>query len=1235
MTSLRLLLASALSSLSTLLAVAVQAQLIPDQTLGSETSIVTPNVEVRGKLTDLVEGGAARGPNLFHSFSDFNVLDNERVYFRNPAGIESIVNRVTGNDLSNIFGTLGVDGEADLFLINPNGIVFGADASLDIEGSLYATTAEAISLGEEIFSTFEPEQSQLLDVTPNVSFFNYITADSGNIVSRGKITSGSNVTLSANNLDLQGQLTAGEDLSILAVDTVTIRDNSETPFIAFSGDRLLVQGNQQIDIVALSHPDSGLFSEGNMVLRSRDNVSGDAHYFSGEAFSVEQLDGSEGRLLSPIVPVIRAYGDVSIGSYEGSSLHVVAGGSVEIDDIIIRFPEQGLEGDDFLRDSINLSNGIVVGIDGSAQPTVDIRAGVLPSAVEDSSLIGLSGFNPGTDFLSPGSGSTPDPSGGDITIGTIWVAAANGRVLLTNQYQPNLQLPNGTISISGDGSNPGRIDLRNFNGPSGEVFLDSRGSIDIIDSFISTTSLGRVGDVILLAGEDITLEGKGGLSSISTAITGQGSGEGGTVFLSAQGDIGIIDSFISTAEQRIGESSEVFIDARGDINIIDSSISTTSPGNVGDVVLSADKTVTLAGRDSLTSVSTNVAEQEAGEGGNIFIDAENLNVFHGTQLQSSVLGQGSGGSIVVNVRENTLFSGRSFNNETPNLNLPVARALSRIEPGGMGQGGSVFVTTKNLTVDNGAQLSASTFGIGDAGNVVLQASENLLLQGNMSAGSGNSAVLSTVERDAVGNGGDIYASARQIEVLDGAILAAITSGQGSAGNVILEIDDVAKFQGSSTAGISAAITRATSRSTRDAGAISISARQLEVLDGAQLSSSTAGIGNAGNIVLNIRETSTFDGFSSNVPVGQTVTVSSASASSLEGSSGRSGEIYIDSRDLEVTNGAQIISSVFGQGSSGRIEIDVDDTIYIGGDNPVDSSPSGIFSSVRPQGSSNGGDINISARSLILDPDGDIDARHDGVGNSGNISILVDDLIQVRDGDFRTSATFGSAGNIDISADSIVLQGDSDIKTNVDSGLDVGEGTTIFLRQGNSIRSFFYRATESDGGSININANVLVALDDSDILTFTDGGRGGAVNLGETTFLGENYTEAPPDIDPNELDENSQVDINTSGPLFSGDVFISDVSFIENSLSELSSEITNTVTLTAGSCITRTNDDTGSLIVTGNEAMPQRPEDLTVSVYPTGSIQHHPAATLTSDIQEPHRIYQLTDGRLVLSHECEN
>ena len=142
----------AITSTFALAASSVKAQLIPDRTLGTENSTITPQ-----GVRDLIEGGARRGSNLFHSFFEFNIDHQQQVYFANPAGVANILTRVTGNNASNILGTLGVEGTANLFLINPNGIIFGGNARLDISGSFVASTADGIKLGEMGMSPLHQE----------------------------------------------------------------------------------------------------------------------------------------------------------------------------------------------------------------------------------------------------------------------------------------------------------------------------------------------------------------------------------------------------------------------------------------------------------------------------------------------------------------------------------------------------------------------------------------------------------------------------------------------------------------------------------------------------------------------------------------------------------------------------------------------------------------------------------------------------------------------------------------------------------------------------------------------------------------------------------------------------------------------------------------------------------------------------------------------------------------------
>ena len=127
------------------------AQLTPDNSLGDENSTVRSGATInKDQIVDLIEGGADRQDTLFHSFEEFNVLSNQQVYFANPGGIDHIVTRVTGGNISNILGRLGVNGKADLFLLNPNGLLFGENASLDIRGSFLGTTADSFVFSDNV-----------------------------------------------------------------------------------------------------------------------------------------------------------------------------------------------------------------------------------------------------------------------------------------------------------------------------------------------------------------------------------------------------------------------------------------------------------------------------------------------------------------------------------------------------------------------------------------------------------------------------------------------------------------------------------------------------------------------------------------------------------------------------------------------------------------------------------------------------------------------------------------------------------------------------------------------------------------------------------------------------------------------------------------------------------------------------------------------------------------------------
>jgi filamentous hemagglutinin family protein len=192
--------ATTIFSLSLTILSPLRAQLIPDTTLEQESSTV--NIQ---KDLSLIEGGATRGINLFHSFAKFNVNSGENVYFTNPERIENIFTRVTGGERTEIKGVLGVLGKANLFLLNPQGISFNSGASLNLSGSFFATTANSIIFPNNYsFSTNNSTVPPLLTI--NLPIGLQLGENNRNISSNTtllQVPSEQNLTLLANNINLQ------------------------------------------------------------------------------------------------------------------------------------------------------------------------------------------------------------------------------------------------------------------------------------------------------------------------------------------------------------------------------------------------------------------------------------------------------------------------------------------------------------------------------------------------------------------------------------------------------------------------------------------------------------------------------------------------------------------------------------------------------------------------------------------------------------------------------------------------------------------------------------------------------------------------------------------------------------------------------------------------------------------------------------------------------------------------
>ncbi len=1086
------------------------AQLVPDRTLGTENSRVTSIDE----FIDRIDGGAARGVNLFHSFLEFNIGEGRGVYFSNPTGIENILTRVTGNNISNIFGKLGVLGEANLWLINPNGINFGANASLDIRGSFVATTADGIRLGENgIFSAIDPQRSNLLSVQPGVLFNHALAAHTAKITNEGNLLVEDNLTLVAGNLDLQGQLIAGQNLTFQADKTIRIRDSIASPFIAQAGNDLLVQGNQVVDIFTLNHPNSGLFSGQDMVLRSANRVLGDAHYSSGGHFRIENLDGSLGGLLSPNDPVIRASGDVFLLFYEGASLHIFAGGKVEIPEYIWI---QGSDPINGIVETVTLSDGSSILIDGTSEPTLDIRAGT-------------------TAVGSPLTEPPGTPTSADIRIGDIYFFDINGnpspgKVLLTNQYNPNLNLPGGAIQV-------GAIINYNDLGDGGDVNLIAKGQITTADINTFTNQGGNAGQINLTSidgainitagildastgffaetGGNITLKAKGDITAYKIRSDGGlFGGSGHIVITSESGIVSITDGLILNSTYGTSRGGDIKITGQSiffNNTILDAS--TFGAADAGSIILNANHTLFVDG-DSL--ISSLVRPDGVGNSGGISINAGSLFVTNLSELNSSVTldGQGRAGDVIINVRDATVFDGGFIR--------------SRLEEGGVGRGGDILINTGSLLLTgipedianaNVGQFVSAGFGEGDAGNVIINARDSVTLDGRGSdiwslLGAGND-----LDRQA----GNITINTGSFLIRNGARIVATNEsnandlGKGYAGDITINADSVLMNNGS---GINAG-----SFSPGTTGTIIINTESLSmsrsVITNRQINNAE---GQGGDIIINTGAFSASDRSEISSQI-ETVRVTNAIAgdiiiratdsvlfdnsdgltSIIETAGGKAGniEISVTNGSLSLSNNARLLSTTAGQGTAGNIFVQQAESVTV--DNSTISTAVKKGAVVPLNAGDNVGNIAINTGSIQISNNGKILASTAGQGDAGDVTITARNRVSVENSSVSSaveSSGIGNGGNVNINGRSITLINSASLSASTHGEGDAGsvnikaQDTVDF--NNSSASSAVELSAIGDGGNVNINGRSLNLRNGSSLLASTQGqGNAGGVSIDAT------------------------------------------------------------------------------------------------------------------------------------------
>ncbi|MCC5600733.1 two-partner secretion domain-containing protein [Nostoc favosum] len=1154
--SIKSILCLCLISTALSLASPAQAQITPDNTLSSEASQLNQNLIINGALGDKIDGGATRGSNLFHSFSEFNIQDGQRVYFVNPSGIENILTRVTGGNASNIFGTLGVDGAANLFLINPNGILFGQNARLDVQGSFVGTTANGVQFGNQgLFSATNPQAPPLLTIQPSALWFNQLNQNAA-IQNNSVAPAG----IDAAGFNAYG-LRVPDSKSLLLIGGNVSMDKGQ---LNANGGRVELGGLGEPGTVALGVDGDNLsliFPEN--VGRASVSLTNQAGiYVTGAgggniAVNARNLEILGGTILTAGIgqglgtPETVA-GDITLNA---TGEIKVAGGSIVRN--LVRLGSQGNGGKITIDSgSFSLQDGAAltastsgVGNAGNvtvgAKNAVDLADASILSTVEAGG-VGKGGnidINAATLSLTDGAqlltttdeASDTQPAGrGDAGNVNVLVTGAVDIAGKKNRFPSGIgsYVSTGTV---GNGGNI-TIDSGDFSlsdgaklvastsgvGNAGNVTVGAKNAVDLADAYIfSTVSAGGVGKggnidinaaTLSLTDSAQLLTTTGGASDTQPA----GRGDAGNVNVLVTGAVDIagekngfpsgIRSNVETGT--VGNGGNITIDS-GDFSLSDGAkltASTSGVGNAGNVTVGAKNAVSFADAGILSEVSAG----GVGKGGNIDINAATLSLTDGAQLLTTTDGAsdtqpaGRGDAGNVNVKVTGAFDIAGKKNGFP------SGIGSYVSTGTVGNGGNITIDSGDFSLSDGAGLTAETRGQGNAGNVTVGAKNAVFLV--------NASIFSTVEAGGVGKGGNIDINAATLSLTDSAQLLTLTrgasdtqpAGRGDAGNVNVLVTGAVDIAGEKNRFLSGIFSLVETGTVGNGGNITIDSGDFSLSDGAQLSASTFGQGNAGNVTVRAKDAISL------ANNGGILSIVEA------GGVGKGANIYINAATLSLTDGAQLLTITrgasatqpAGQGDAGNVNVLVTGAVDITGEKNGFSS--GIFSYVGTGTVGNGGNITIDSGSFSLSDGARLVASTGGQGldspnsQAGNITLNTTGKVEVVGADSAIHSTLltggvGNGGNISIDSGSFSLSDGARLSASTYGQGNAGNVTVrandaISLANGD-ILSAVEAGGVGKGGNIDINAATLSLTDGAQLLTITreasatqPAGRGDAGNV---------------------------------------------------------------------------------------------------------------------------------------------
>jgi filamentous hemagglutinin family protein len=719
------------------LAAPAGAQVTADGTLGTT---VTPS----GATTYTITGGQFQGSTtLLQSFGDFslpNTTDTAHFDLGNASyggaanGVNVVIGRVTGGNLSTINGQIRLTGgnAPDLFLINPSGIVFGAGASLNVPGSFVASTAESVLFANNLrFGVDGTTPNPLLTVSAPIGL--QLGASAGPIEVQGT---------PANNFFFRAPTLSTAPTQTLALIGGQVDLNSAS----------VSAPDGRVELWAMQNGTVSISNSGNWQLASSSTTPTWGDITLREASSID-TSGANGGAIN-----IRGRG---LTLQDGSNIQSSTGANGQGQGITVQTTEfVDLLG---ISDPANyVPPGLTTIVAGSGATAGDITVETQRLRLTNSAWI--NSLNYGFDFFTfaPINNATT----GDITIRATDIEVGGDTPFPNPSTGAFVSSAITTLVSGGQQNNSGAISV---NAERVRLLDGGRISTDLLGAFGATT--GQAGDISVTVTDSLEVRGASPdnfTSAIISSIQNSADGQGGNITINA-GRLNVADG--GTISSAISGSPTPALAGRG------------TAGNItiraGDVQVS--NPVVDSTSQSISGITVSVGQNVTGQGGNIALTADNVRVFNGGQITSSSEGNGPAGNI--NLTANTIDVQGISQTLVNGQYLPSAITASSSTAAAAG---SVNVTSGALSVRNGAQVTVTNSGTGEAGNLTVTGGTFFLDQaGQLTASTVN------------GNGGNMTLQLQNGLIMrNGSVISATAGGTGDGGNITINAPVIAGFENS-------------------------------------------------------------------------------------------------------------------------------------------------------------------------------------------------------------------------------------------------------------------------------------------------------------------------------------------------------------------------------------------------------------------------------------------------------